>query len=377
MYTTLLLGFSTLAAVVLMARTVQTLRRHRYRAKEPLDSEYPSVSVCIAARNETHALAQCLERVLKSDYPKLEILVLDDSSTDDTSLIIKSFASAGVRFIPGAALPSGWLGKNHAYQTLINEASGDVLLFLDVDTTIRTTTISRLIDYMRAERATMLSVLPHRTDTEHVSAVFNTFRYHWELLLGTEASPPAASALWLIEAAELERDGIGLGNYGMSVRPERHLARQIRRLGTYRYVIGTSFLGVGFEKRLKSQWETATRLYYPMSGRNLVAWIGSIIFLCLLLVPLAILLGSFASPFHNVWAAGTTILVILSLLSVFKALHGPAIWRLRVLIWPLLLLQELLLLVRSFITYQTGAMTWKGRKVAAQPVNASVLSVDE
>ena len=125
MYTTLLLGFSTLAAVVLMARTVQTLRRHRYRAKEHLDSEYPSVSVCIAARNETHALAQCLERVLKSDYPKLEILVLDDSSTDDTSLIIKSFASAGVRFIPGAALPSGWLGKNHAYQTLIDEARGD------------------------------------------------------------------------------------------------------------------------------------------------------------------------------------------------------------------------------------------------------------
>src|ERR1700759_1043342 len=86
--------------------------------------DLPSVSVCIPARNETHAMSQCLERVIASTYPKLEVIVLDDSSVDDTSVLIKAYAHAGVRFVEGSRLPKGWLGKNHALQGLLHEASG-------------------------------------------------------------------------------------------------------------------------------------------------------------------------------------------------------------------------------------------------------------
>ena len=78
----------------------------------------PSVTVCIPARNEDHALTDCLHKVLASDYEKLEIIVVDDNSVDNTSVLIKSFAHAGVRFVAGSELPEGWLGKNHSLQML-------------------------------------------------------------------------------------------------------------------------------------------------------------------------------------------------------------------------------------------------------------------
>src|SRR5690606_12928997 len=117
-------------------RMRKTLKRALITSELSSSQEYPSVSICIPARNETHAMAECLERVLKSDYKKLEVLVFDDNSKDDTSAIIRSFAQAGVRFVAGTELPEGWLGKNHALDVLSKEASGTYVLFMAVDTII-------------------------------------------------------------------------------------------------------------------------------------------------------------------------------------------------------------------------------------------------
>ena len=88
-------------------RLYRSMKRSRLPDDVPAAVDVPSVSVCIPARNETHAMAECLERVLASDYPKLEILVFDDNSADDTSTIIRSFAQEGVRFVAGTELPEG------------------------------------------------------------------------------------------------------------------------------------------------------------------------------------------------------------------------------------------------------------------------------
>jgi glycosyltransferase involved in cell wall biosynthesis len=373
----LLLGLSTIATLLYFVRSYVLMRKYKPIGVPAVGSAIPTVSVCIAARNETHALAQCLERVLKSDYQKLEVLVLDDSSTDDTSLIIKSFASAGVRFIAGESLPPGWLGKNHAYQTLINEASGDLILFLDVDTFIRRDTIARLVDMMASVRIAMVSVLPRRTDTEHASALFGTLRYHWELLLGTRRSPPAASALWIVKKEALQKDGVAMSNYGLSVRPERHLARQLHRMGSYRYFISSSELGVTYKKRLHSQWETATRLYYPMAGRNLPKATASAAFLICLLVPLAILLSWQWDETSLQWACALLILNLLAFWIMARRLNAAPILSLRSILWPLLIFQDLMLLIRSTVTYLSGSVTWKGRRVNAQPISHNSLEINE
>ncbi len=341
------------------------------------ESDIPTVSVCIAARNETHALAQCLERVLKSDYRKLEILVLDDSSNDDTSLIIKSFANAGVRFIPGKPLPSGWLGKNHAYKTLADEASGDLLLYIDVDTGITTSSISQLVTYFSTHKVSMLSVLPRREDSQRFSALAGTMRYYWELLLGTRVSPPAASAIWMVNSDALTQEGVGLENYGMSVRPERHMARQLQKLGRYRYVIGTGGLGVSYEKHVRSQYETALRLYYPMTGRTVVLWMVYSLFLLLLVTPILVI--ATVSPNHLQFGWASLLITVTSLtfgVFVYKTYGGSA-RLIRVILGPFLVVQEFILLTLSYIRYRQGAVTWKGRLVSAQPQNHDALEIGE
>ncbi|MES2876160.1 MAG: glycosyltransferase family 2 protein [Patescibacteria group bacterium] len=372
-----LLCLSTVAIGILLARTYRTLGYYQFvQASRPL-SEPPSVSVCIAARNETHALAQCLERVLKSDYKKLEVLVLDDSSTDDTSLIIKSFANAGVRFIPGKALPDGWLGKNHAYQILADEASGDVLLYIDVDTKLENSSISKIVGWLETTNLSMVSLLPRREDTERLSALVGTMRYYWELLLGTKQSPPASSAIWMVRADVLKQDGIGLAHYGMSVRPERHLARQLQRNDSYRYAIGTKDLGVSYEKHLPSQYETALRLYYPATGRNIFLWASASLYLMLLLAPIGLLIFVQWNIWMSLWSTALIVLTALSFGMFVQVTYGGPLKPLRIAVGPLLVVQELVLLASSYFRYRHGAVTWKGRLVNAQPEHRDALELNE
>lgn len=356
-------------------RTVWSLHRFKYRAVESEHAELPTLSVCIAARNETHALAQCLEQILRSDYPKLEILVLDDSSDDDTSLIIKSFAHAGVRFIPGKVLPDGWLGKNHAYQTLLEESSGEYVLFLDVDTSVRVTTISQLVAQLIANNKTMLSVLPRRENSYYSSAVFGTMRYYWELLLGTKNSPPASSALWLVKRSALKPSN-GLRSYSLSIRPERHIARQLQSNMSYYYVIGTKQLGVAFEKRLKSQYETALRLYYPMSGRNLLRWVLALSYLVVLLIPVCLVFIS-SEFLLKLWAAGLIFVLTIAYAVYTHRTYANVTWQIKSLLWPLMLLQEMALLSTSYMRYRFGTVTWKGRAVNAQPIKHDAINLGE
>lgn len=376
----ILLGLSTVAVIFLLLRTVWAVRRFRYR---PAYSDVnvhnlPSISVCIAARNETHALAQCLERVLRSDYPKLEVLVLDDSSSDDTSLIIKSFAQAGVRFIAGKALPPGWLGKNYAYQTLIDESSGEYVLFLDVDTVISTTTISQLTNQLLANKRSMISVLPRRVDSYRTSALFGTMRYYWELLLSTRTNPPAASALWMVRQSTLDEAGIGLANYGMSVRPERHLARQLQKQKNYYYLIGSRKLGISYEKRVKSQYETALRLYYPMSGRGFLPWLIAVLYVSLLIAPLLVSLMSGPSSLYIwLWSVSLCVFTAITFGLFAYTSYGSFAWFLRVCFGPLLLVQELILLTLSYLLYRMNKISWKGRLVTAQPTRHDALRIDE
>ena len=375
----MLLILSSFAVILLAARTFWALRRFTYHAVPTTlicSENPPTVSVCVAARNETHSLAHCLERILKSDYPKLEVLVLDDSSTDDTSLIIKSFAHAGVRFIAGKSLPDGWLGKNHAYQTLIDEASGDLALFVDVDTQIGETTITQLVAQLEARKKSMLSVLPRRDDGLRPSAVLGTMRYYWELLLTSRASPPASSALWLVRLDALERAGTGLEHYGMSVRPERHLARQLQRDKQYYYLIGTTGLEVAYEKRLQSQFETALRLYYPMNGRSMARFGLATLFLCALLAPLVVIVADTAA-WTSWWAVGLTVMVALTFGAFTRRTYAKSVWPLRTALGPLLVIQELTLLIASYWQYRLGRVTWKGRLVNAQPSRHDSLRLND
>ncbi len=104
----------------------------------PVDppSNAPMISVCIPARNEERNIRACVEAVLNQTYPNLEVIVLDDRSTDSTLQILHSIQNDKLRIVNGSDLPSGWAGKPHALYQAANacDERSEWLCFVDADT---------------------------------------------------------------------------------------------------------------------------------------------------------------------------------------------------------------------------------------------------
>jgi len=120
----------------------------------------PLVSVMVPARNEEATIERCLRSLLAQDYPNLEILVLDDGSTDATAAIVRAVGGSRVRLLRGAPLPPGWTGKNWACHQLSQAARGDLLCFVDSDTTLAASTVAAAAGVLEEEGAGLVSLLP-------------------------------------------------------------------------------------------------------------------------------------------------------------------------------------------------------------------------
>ena len=369
---TVLLGVLLLSFAI---RLELGIRRFQIRRQYTPAVELPSVSVCVPARNETHAMTQCLERVLASDYPKMEIVVFDDESADDTSVLINSFAHAGVRFLPGTSLPEGWLGKNHALEVLAREASGTYVIFLDVDTHIQPDTISQLVGYMTSEHLEMTSVIPGRYDAWRPNVLFGHLRYFWEIILSRESSPASASSLWMIKRATLLNIIGGFVSHKAEVQPETRLAAII---GTkaYHCLMDNENLGVSYEKKWQSQRETSRRLLYPMAGGTWYFAIIGLITLIVLNVPFMLVLSGLFVDWSRFQTLGLMYLIL------FAAVYGRytiAIWYrnwwVGIFVWPIVVLQELVLFIESLVGYAKGTITWKGRSVLSPKMAKQIQSV--
>jgi glycosyltransferase involved in cell wall biosynthesis len=367
----------TSIVVIISFRLRRSLNMFRYFPKSMPNEPLPSVSVCIPARNEMHALASCLERVLASDYEKLEIIVFDDSSADDTSVLIRSFAHAGVRFIPGPALPDGWLGKNHALEVLADEASGAYLLFLDVDTFIQPNTISQLVAYALIEKADMLSVVPGRNDAWRPSVLFGHLRYFWQLILASRKHPKAAASLWMIKRNILIEKIKGFESFKDSVEPEIHIATLLG-VPAYRCLVTTADLGVTYEKKWFSQVETSRRLLYPMFGHAPLKGLLGLLAMLFLNLPFAVVVYGVFSEWTIIQAAALWfILACMAIYAVYVNRFWPQGWWAGALLWPIVILQELILYILSLWGYARHTITWKGRSVNVAASKGDSLVIDK
>ena len=101
----------------------------------PAPRDGPLISVCIPARNEGRNIRRCVEAVLAQTYPRFEIVVIDDRSTDETPDILQQLSTdSRLKVMRGAELPEGWAGKPHALVQAAAAARGEWLCFLDADT---------------------------------------------------------------------------------------------------------------------------------------------------------------------------------------------------------------------------------------------------
>lgn len=104
----------------------------------------PRVSCLVAARNEANCIGERIENLLQQDYPAelLEILVGSDASTDDTDMIVRSYASRGVVLYRS----ENRVGKSDIMIRLRELAGGEILVMTDANTVFRRDTVSRLVE---------------------------------------------------------------------------------------------------------------------------------------------------------------------------------------------------------------------------------------
>jgi glycosyltransferase involved in cell wall biosynthesis len=169
-----------------------------FRAPPPLPHEegadapaWPRISVLIPARNEELGIAACLESVLASRRVALEVIVLDDHSTDRTAEIVREIAAKDLQQRPEAAsrlrlepappLPDGWCGKQAACFALSKLATRDVLTFLDADVRIEPDALARMALFLDRSGAALVSGFP-RQETGTVLEKLLIPLIHWLLL---------------------------------------------------------------------------------------------------------------------------------------------------------------------------------------------------
>lgn len=263
----LMLEFMIVMVMYLTVRK-RTKSDHRFLHDHHISrKDLPSVSVLIPARNESDDLQACLTTLLATDYPKLEILVLDDCSQGSrTSEIVRSFAHAGVRFVKGSEPVPTWLAKNHAYRTLAEEATGDLLLFAGVDIRFEPDAIRKLVTAMTARNVAMLSVMPRNMLHPSHMPILQPMRYAVQLMLPERIlrDPPTLGSCWLIRRTTLAKAG-GFAAVSRMIVPESYFARTV---SSYSFVTGSSSYGISSFKSIAAQRDTAIRTSYPLLHRQ-------------------------------------------------------------------------------------------------------------
>ena len=122
------------------------------------------VSVLVPARNEERVLDGFIRNILASRGVQLELVVLDDASTDSTAQCVSQWSDRDprVRLVHGKKLPQGWCGKQHACYQLAESARFDTLLFLDADVTVQPDAIARSVAFLNRSKVDLCSGFPHQ-----------------------------------------------------------------------------------------------------------------------------------------------------------------------------------------------------------------------
>jgi len=201
-----------------------------------------AVSVLLPVRDEAHQVAGCLAALLAStDLPRLEVLVLDDGSTDGTADVVRRFAGNDLRLrlLAGAEPPSGWLGKPFACHQLAEAAAGEVLVFLDADVRVEPDGIARTVALLRSADLQLVSPYPRQV-AESVAErlVQPLLQWSWltflPLALAERSARPSLSAangqLLAVDAAAYRQAG-GHSAVRAEVLEDIALLRRVKAAG--------------------------------------------------------------------------------------------------------------------------------------------------
>jgi glycosyltransferase involved in cell wall biosynthesis len=201
----------------------------------------PKISVLIPARNEEASIGAAIESVLRSQGVDLELVILDDASTDRTAKIVEVIRArdSRVRLEHSSLLPEGWNGKQYACSRLAQHARYDVFCFLDADVRVAPAALARMHAFMGRSKSDLVSGFP-RQETETALEWLLLPLIHFVLLgflplVGMRVFRVSGFAAGCGQFMMLRREGYELSGGHASIRSTMHdgllLPRSFRRKG--------------------------------------------------------------------------------------------------------------------------------------------------
>jgi glycosyltransferase involved in cell wall biosynthesis len=349
-------------------------RSPRYAAADP-----PLVSAIIPAKDEEQTLEDCLATVSAQSYPNLEILVVDDRSTDATAAIARRWAAADprVRLISIEELPPGWTGKTHALHVAAAEAQGEWFWFLDADTRHAPDCLSIVLEYARVHRAVLASLIPEMRCGTFWEAVVQPLegivlmRSFPLFLVNNDASRRAFANGQFILIGRPAYEAAG-GHFAVRDRfvEDIYLARRVKALGLpIRVALAPEISSTRMYTSLRPLVRGWSRILYDALGRSPWPLLGKVLEPLLFSQTFAIALAAGLilrargdrGPFP-LWLVGLSVAHLALQLSVLYRMYrmtSPATARYAVW-YPLAGLVSGWISFRAIVLCLTGRVTWRG-----------------
>ena len=337
------------------------------------------VSVCIPARDEAARIERCVRAALAGTRAPDEVVVYDDGSTDGTGEIVARLAAEDprVRVVRGGPLPEGWVGKPHACHRLAEEATGDVLVFMDADTVAGRECLARLGSLLEGMAADVVTVAPRhevRTPGERlvVPLLHLTYLAWLPLPLVWRSRDPrflVANGQLLAVRRACDAAG-GWAAVRAEVVDDMAFCRRVKRSGgRVVFADGHRMATVRMYDGWRPLWEGFSKnLYEGIGGRPLalagiVALYGGVFVL-----PYAALLAAAGAPALLAPAAlGVAANLALRALLAARFRQPPE----GVLLHPLGVLALLAIAANSFRWSRRGAIRWRGRVYPSREARAA------
>lgn len=362
--------------------TLARARMNRLRRPPQPMSVHPLVSILIPAKDEGEAIRKCLDSVLALDYPKLEIICIDDRSADQTGAIMDEYAARSggklrVIHIPQNGLPSGWLGKCHALWTAEKEARGEWILFVDSDVQVAADSLTCALSLAVNREYDAVSIMT-KLDNE-------TFLEH--LVLPLAAATVSSICLVSLTNDDNRKIAFANGQFFLVRRSayeavggheivKDHITEDVAlmrilksRAFRTRLYMGHRFASTRMHSTFKQMLNGWGRIYSGVSSRKpwriVAAMLAALDGLAAWIVfPLALALG------HKALAmiAGVHLLLMLGVVSTFYHWSGNRMrWA---LLFPVAAPMLLMLYAKALVMCFTGKVAWRGTSYTYEPVDA-------
>jgi glycosyltransferase involved in cell wall biosynthesis len=249
----------------------------------------PRLSVVVPARDEASGIGRAVGSLLAQDYPDLEVIVVDDRSSDATGEVLRELAARDSRLLTMRIdeLPAGWLGKNHALWRGAGLATGEWILFTDADVVFAQGALRRAVGYAADEGLDHLTLAPRLVARGFwLRAFIAFFAYAFVALWGAYlANDPKTKrgvgigAFNLVRASAYERIGT---MRALSLRPDDdiRLGRRLRAFGFRQRVLnGNELLSVEWYPSLGAAISGLEKSMYSSMDYRIVDAVAALLFL--------------------------------------------------------------------------------------------------